>query len=209
VVARSYLEEAGADPHAEGLRRQILGWLGELDLLDALEAGERAALERPVGRLGERSQVDASWLSEGLAVWSWALGKTDWLSPEEDAEPKRVADALGFLRPEASALLSLPTLRPPEELEVAAARLELLHARLVAFAEKRVAVNLEAMASASELGPLVLTGLPLEGGDLRLGGRALAVVPEEEWRHALALAEERVRAGRWLVGGPVYGLLAT
>jgi hypothetical protein len=151
VVARAYLEEGADDPHTEQLRGQIRGWLGELGLHDACSERERKLLERPVGRLGQREQIDASWLSEGLAVLAWALGRYDFPQPDAQLDPRRVAEALGFLRESAGALLAVPTVRPEEELAVAEARLVLVAQRLTAFASDRSHLDLAALAKGAVL----------------------------------------------------------
>lgn len=207
VVARAYLEEGAGDAHTEQLRQQILGWLAQLELLDAPSAREKKLLERPVGRLGQREQVDASWLSEGLAVLAWALGRGDFPQLDDHVDPRRVADSLGFLHEAAGALLALPTVRPEQELAIAEARLTLVAERLHAFSQDRARLDLPAMAAGSALGPLVLEGLPLVEGDLRVDGRALSEAPEARWRELLDASVERARAIAWVRGNAdLYGL---
>jgi hypothetical protein len=203
VVARAYLEEGASDPHTEELRQQIRGWLEQLELGDALTAAERRQLERPVGRLSQREQVDASWLCEGLAVLAFALGQGELPLPDAHVDPRQVAESLGFLR--ATPLRTVPTVRPEAELALAEARLNLVRDRLAAFAREPVAVDLEALARGADLGPLVLAGLPLQQGDLRVDGHPLVESPEERWRELLAAAEERARCMAWIRGtGPLY-----
>lgn len=207
VVARAYLEEGAGDPHTEQLRQQILGWLRGLGLDDAPSERERKLLDRPVGRLGQKEQVDASWLSEGLALLAWALGRWDFPQPDAQLDPRRVAESLGFLREGAGSLLALPTVRPEEELAIAEARLTLVAERLHAFTQNRVAVDLHALAQGASLGPLVLSGLELIDGDLRVDGGPLARAPDERWQEMLDAAVERARAMAWARGNaPHYGL---
>jgi hypothetical protein len=206
VVARAYLDE-GEDDHAEELRGQIQAWLVNLKLDGALYPREGALLAMPLSLLARSDQVDASWLSEGLAVFAWALSRAGWPSLDAEVDVRSLADALHFLHPEAAEVLAQPQLRAPEELVLASARLELVHARLEAFARQRTAVNLEALAAQDPLGPLVLEEIPLLEGDLRLGDRPLARADESEWQRALSLAKERHRAVLWLTGaGANYGL---
>lgn len=207
VVARAYLEEGAADPHTEQLRGQIRTWLAELDLLPTATAAEQRQLERPVGRLSSREQVDASWLCEGLAVLAWALGRNELPEPDAHVDPRQVAGSLGFLEPSAGALLALPTLRPDEELALALARCTLIRERLAAFAQRPEALDLEALAQGAQLGPLVLAGVPLHGGDLRIDGAPLVQAHAERVAEVTSAAIERLRALAWLRGeGPLYGL---
>jgi len=206
VVARAYLEEASADAHTEQLRKEIRGFVRELDCEDALREGERKLLDRPVGRLSQREQVDASWLCEGLAVLGWTLGRFELPLPDDHVDPKQVVDSLGFMRDEAAgSLRTVPTVRPPHELGLAQARLTLVRDRLRAFATEPGRVDLEALARGAELGELVLAGVPLAEGDLRIDGRPLNECPEERWREVLDAAEERCRAIAWICGGETYG----
>jgi len=205
VVARAYLEEAAPDAHTEQLRKEIRGFIRELDCEDALRDAERKLLDRPVGRLSQREQVDASWLCEGLAVLAWTLGRFELPLPDDHVDPKQVVDALEFMRDAASSLRTVPTVRPPQELALAQARLTLVRDRLRAFATARGRVDLEALARGAELGELVLAGVPLADGDLRIDGRPLVECPEERWREVLDAAEERCRSIGWICGGEAYG----
>ncbi|MBS2027995.1 MAG: DUF4272 domain-containing protein [Deltaproteobacteria bacterium] len=207
VIARAYLEEAAHDPHTEQLRKQMLAWLQQLDLMDELTQAERKLMERPVGRLSQREQADASWLCEGLSVLAWALGRFELPLPDSEIDPRRVVESLGFLTDGAQALLTLPLLRPEEELATAEARLVLVRERLVAFSQTREPVSLELLAKGAELGPLVLSGVPLADGDLRIDGKPLAQCEEDRWNEALDAATERARSISWLCGsGERYSL---
>ena len=207
VVARAYLEEGAGDPHTEQLRAQILAWLSELDLSGAATAAEQKQLQRPVGRLAPREQVDASWLCEGLAVLAWGLGRAELPDADAHVDPRHVASSLGFLEASAGALLALPTLRPDEELALALARLTLIRERLAAFAQRPESIDLCALAEGAALGPLVLAGVPLQEGDLRIDGKPLAQASAERVAEVTSSAIERSRALAWVRGeGPLYGL---
>ena len=185
----------------------MLAWLQGLDLMDELTQVERKLMDRPVGRLSQREQADASWLCEGLSVLAWALGRFELPLPDSDIDPRRVVESLGFLTDGAQALLTLPLLRPEEELATAEARLVLVRERLNAFSQTREPVSLEALAKGAELGPMVLAGVPLADGDLRIDGKPLAQTDEDRWSEALDAATERARSIAWLCGGgDRYGL---
>jgi len=208
VIARAYLEEAATDAHTEQLRKEMLAWLKGLDLMDELTQLERKLMDRPVGRLSPREQADASWLCEGLAVLAWALGRFELPHPDSEIDPRRVVESLGFLTDGAQALLTLPLLRPEDELATAEARLVLVRERLIAFSQTHEPVSLEALAQGAALGPLVLAGLPLANGDLRIDDKPLAQSDEDRWREALDAATERARSVSWLCGGgDRYGLV--
>lgn len=198
VAARAYLEEGAGDAHAESIRTQLTSFVATVGL--SLEDAEKALLACPLGLLSRRAQEEASWRSEGAAVLSWALGRTALPPLDEDVEPKRIADALGFLKPEAIALVRDAQLKPAEELHLLSARQAWVEARLRAFLGNRKPVDLARLAAGSPLGTLVLEGLPLVEGDLGIKGQPLARAADEDVGRALAIAQERLRAAQWLTG---------
>jgi hypothetical protein len=160
-----------------------------------------------VGRLSQREQVDASWLCEGLAVLAWSLGRAELPDPDAHVDPRQAAASLSFLEVGAGSLLALPTLRPDEELALALARLTLIRERLAAFAQDPRSIDLGALAQGAALGPLLLSGVPLQDGDLRLDGAPLARASLERVAEVTSSAIERLRALAWVRGeGPLYGL---
>lgn len=91
-------------------------WIAQLGLSDDLNAWESALLATAFGQVGDRDRINASWLSAGLVVLAWALGRTDLPAFDEQCDPRRIADSLGFLRPRDATVLANPRLRSAKEI---------------------------------------------------------------------------------------------
>ena len=82
----------------------------------AMEPKEWEVLQRPLGRLDQRMQIEATWRLEGLAVLAWALGRFEVPPHDQLVSLGPLWRSLGLLDVETGrALLAAPTLRTREE----------------------------------------------------------------------------------------------
>lgn len=132
--ARAHLEAAAvterklAPEEAERHRAALAAWLSREGLTEALEARERAWIQKPIGTLSEDDLLDASWSSEGLAVLLWALRAVPALPPEAvEAEPGALMERVPAVGSESRPFVTGAALRPSEEIEAAAARAQELY----------------------------------------------------------------------------------
>ncbi len=202
VSVRALLEQDdSADPGVEEFREAILNWIDAVGIGEELEPDEWEIVQRPVGRLEEQQQINATWRLEGLAVLAWALGRFELPPPDELVIPSDLAAAIGFLDEDASReLLANPTLRSSDELDWQAGRLLGLHWRLRDFTLRPEAMDFRAFARECWFGSFDLTGIPLIDNDLALGGVPLTAADPETFSKAYSAARERHLAINWLHG---------
>src|SRR5688572_28849097 len=67
VVCRAFLESFPDQNEAAVLHSRILSWIEAIGLDAELEAWESKMIEADVGDLDERTTINGSWRSEGLA----------------------------------------------------------------------------------------------------------------------------------------------
>lgn len=205
VVCRSGIESDAGNADAEGFRAEVLDWALYLGLEDEIEPDEMTLLRTPLGKLTERQIIDASWRVEGLAVLGWALGCYDLPPYDMRADGPTIGFELGFNEEPETTVLSDPELLPREELSALADQLFSLHWRLRQYSLDGAAMDFADVARRAWFGPLSLDGLRLCEGDLELRGVPLFRAPEELWREALSIAQERQLAVNWLEGqDPIY-----
>jgi hypothetical protein len=77
---------------AERTRREGLQWLDAVGAAWELEPDETALLSTSVGQLDKKSEVSASWRSEGMVVLAWALQCTELPSVHSECDPMDVAE---------------------------------------------------------------------------------------------------------------------
>lgn len=117
VSCRGFIDKDKANVlGAIGLAKKTKDWLYALGLDDELSVWERNILSAEFGRLQERDRLNASWLSEGLVILAWALGRADLPDFDVQCDPSATANAIGFLQPESETVLSKPFLRSLDEL---------------------------------------------------------------------------------------------
>lgn len=205
VACRAFIDDSGGEEWGPKLHRDLKAWIPRTGLRDECEEWELALLEAPLGKLDPKDRVNASWMSEGMAVLSWALGKSDLPPHDETADPKAVADGLGFLKESAGGLLASPRLRSEAELGEMEERMFAVHWRLREFSLTRKPVDLRKVAGNPWMGETGVRQLPLIGGDLSIRGVRISDAGEKDWRGCLSIALERHRAANWLAGFcPVY-----
>jgi len=200
VVCRAFLERDAGNEEVEELRKRLDRWLRDLGIADELEEWEAELLRKPLGALQSRESIDASWLSEGLAVLAWAMGRYELPGYDESVDPQDVTGSLLFLQDEARELLRVPRLRPAAEIEAFQNTVFSLHWRLRQYQLAPAPMNFEEFARTAWFGPLSLDGLRLAENDLAIGALPISVAPEAELSHCHSVAQERHRAANWLMG---------
>jgi hypothetical protein len=203
VTARAILEQDTENPEAAGTYRDLLAWVRDLGLDDEFEPDEWVVLQRPLGRLDQRGQVNSTWRLEGLVVLAWALRRFEIPPPDQLVSLNPLWRSLGLLDAGAAkALLANPTLRTRQEIGTLRNRLFALHWRLRNFYVKPEAMDFAEYARTCWFGPLDLTGLTLVDGDLGLRGERIDRAPRDVFSSAHSAAQERHQAANWLWEGP-------
>lgn len=207
VVARAFIDDSGDNPQAVRMYHHIRDWLTGLEIDEEIETAEAEQLLAPLGGLSEKRRTDASWLSEGLVVLGWALGRCELPPHDRQVDPTEISFQLGFLTDEARRIIASHKLRSSAEIDTLAEKLFALHWRMATFARTQARMDFAAFArgEGSDLGPLDLGDTPLVGGDLAIKGRPLFLADEADWRVVQNIAVERHRAANWLLGyAPLY-----
>jgi hypothetical protein len=203
VTARAILEQDKDNPDTAETYKDLLAWVGDLALDDELEPDEWEVLQRPVGRLDERGQINSTWRLEGLVVLAWALGRFDIPPHDQLVSVNPLWRSLGLLDADAArALLANPTLHDREEIRTLRNRLFALHWRLHSFYLNQDVLDFAEFARTCNFGPLDISSLPLIEGDLTLRGERIDRAPEEVFSSAHSTAQERHQAANWLWEGP-------
>src|SRR3954463_15741082 len=98
IACRGFVEGDRANLRsAADLAKRSHNWLPELGVEAELNEWEKRVLASPFGRLAERDRTNASWLSEGMLVLAWALGRIELPGFDQQCVPAEVANGLGFL----------------------------------------------------------------------------------------------------------------
>jgi Domain of unknown function (DUF4272) len=203
VTARAILEQDVANPEAPAVYRDLLAWVREIGIDDEFEPEEWEVLQRGLGKLDQRMQVNSTWRLEGLVVLAWALGRFEIPPPDQLVGLNPLWRSLGLLDVDvARALLADPTLRPREEIGILRDRLFALHWRLRNFHINPGVMDFAEFARTCWFGPLDISGIPLVEGDLGLRGERIDRVPQDVFSSAHSAAQERHQAANWLSEGP-------
>jgi hypothetical protein len=201
VTARAILEQDWRSRHPKEHPR-LLDWVQTMEIGSELEPDEWEVLQRPLGRLDQRQQINATRRLEGLVILAWALGRSPIPPHDKLVKYKRLWRTLGLRDPKAAGkLLADPVLRPRAEIISQRNRLFALHWRLRNFRLHAVVMDFAEFARTCWFGPLDLTGLRLVKGDLGLRGRRLDRVSSDVFSAAESSALERHLAANWLWGG--------
>jgi hypothetical protein len=189
-----------------GQQRQhqnLLAWIQLLGIDDEFEPDEWEALQRPPGRLDQTQQINSTWRLEGLGVLAWALGRFTLPTHDQLVECHSLWRSLGILDVAAcKGMLVQPTLRPRGEIESLRKRLFALHWRLTDFFVQPKVIDFAEFARTAWFGPLDISGFPLQGGDLAIGGARIDEASPEALGDARSIAHERHLAANWLLEGP-------
>jgi hypothetical protein len=160
-------------------------------------------VQRPVGKLDQRSQIDSTWRLEGLVVLGWALKRFDIPPHDRLVETTPLWRSIGLLKEDAAReMLANPDLRSRDEIRVLRNRLFTLHWRLRDFHVRPRVFDFAEFARTCDFGPLDITGLPLVEGDLAVAGERIDQAPPDDLASAQSAAVERHRAVNWLWDGP-------
>jgi hypothetical protein len=200
VVCRSFIDEGPDDPTCRSVYARIDPWLETVRARPELESWEATALVTPLGQLDMTARIKGTWLSEGLAVLAWALGRYDLPPYDVAVDPKAVTDELEFLQTSAASLAKTLALRSAEELSFGAERAFALHWRLRNFGLNGQAMNFEDFARTAWFGPLRIDGVALANNDLSIKGVPIVDTPSDQIQLATGIAMERHRAFNWLLG---------
>ena len=182
---------------------ELTDWVKRIGIEDELEHNEWEALQRPIGKMDQRMQTNATWRLEGLVVLAWALGRAAIPPADELVTFYPVWKSLGLLNVNvAKQLLSNPTLRSREEIRSKRGQLFAVHWRLRNFELNREVLDFAEFARTCWFGPLDLSGLSLNDGDLELQRARLDRRPRHIVGTAHSCAMERHKAANWLWDGP-------
>ena len=210
VSCRAAIERDAGNPGAEHLRKRVVEWLGSIGVSNELEPTEAALLSTPLGKLDQKTKVDATWQCEGMAVLAWALGSFPLPMFSKQCEPSEASNALGFLREREATVLSQPRLRDSNEIAIWEETYLTLHWRLRQFSNLREPIDFAAYVSSCNWGPLRLDQLELCEGDLAVGGVRLDRLDYAAFRSTLSIVQERHQAFNWLIGwDSVYSQVTT
>ncbi|MCI0463491.1 MAG: DUF4272 domain-containing protein [Gemmataceae bacterium] len=202
VTARAILEQDTKNPEAAGTYQDLLAWVKDIGI-DEFEPDEWEVLQRPLGRLDQRGQINSTWRLEGLVVLAWALGRFDIPPHDQFVSLNPLWRSLGLLDADAAkALLASPTLRAREEIGTLRNRLFALHWRLRNYYANPGVMDFAEFARTCWFGPLDITGLPLVEGDLGLRGERIDRAPKDVFASAHSASQERHQAVNWLWEGP-------
>jgi hypothetical protein len=185
---------------AADLAKRSYDWLRAIGLEEDLSAWERQIFATPFGNLLDRDKIDASWLSETVVVFGWALGKTELPGCETQCDASAVANKLGFLQPTDRTALYDPQLRPGEYLQEYNEFIYNLHWRVRDFSLTGRSYDFESLARKAWGEPILRHGLALIDRDLSVGGSPILRAEERAWRTLASITRERHRASNWLIG---------
>ena len=201
VSCRGFVENDRDHPaQAQDLATRAYAWLGSLGLSGELSPWEKRVLETPVGKLAQRDQLNASWLSEAVAVLAWALDQAELPGYEMQCDPAGSANSLGFLQPPEDTVLALPSLRTLDELKEYNEFVYNLHWRLRDYSLNRRPYDFRALARKAWGDPILRYGLNLAGDDLAIAGVAISEAPDAARSSLVSITQERHRASNWLIG---------
>jgi hypothetical protein len=185
-------------------RLELLAWIRNIGIEDELEPDEWEIIQRPIGRLVPRQQIDSTWRLEGLAVLGWALGRFEVPSHDQLVDFRLLWSKLGLLDIHvAKELLAGPALRTREEIINRRNRLFAIHWRLRNYKLRPEVMNFAEFARTCWFGPLDLSGLPFNDGDLALKGLRIDRASKDLFSTAHSAVSERHKAANWLREGPL------
>jgi len=112
VTARAILEQSAADPKSLETYQDLLAWVRDIEIDDEFEPDEWEVLQRPLGKLDSRGQINSTWRLEGLVVLAWALGRFEIPPHDQLVSLNPLWRSLGLLDADAAReLLAKPTRR--------------------------------------------------------------------------------------------------
>ncbi len=201
VSCRGFIDNDKANASgASGFAKKSKDWFYALGLDEDLSDWERKILSTEFGQLQERDRINASWLSEGLVILAWALGRVDLPVFDLQCDPSATANALGFLQPESETVLAKPSLRSSGELSEYNEFIYNVHWRIRDLSVNHRSYDFESLARKAWGEPVLRFGLKLTEKDIQIAGQPLSKAPENIWRGLSSITQERHRASNWLIG---------
>lgn len=164
-----------------------------------LDAGEKRFVNAPFGTLQPYQRIEASWLVEGMAVLAWALELSELPSFYQKTNGAVVSMALGIFQSDAKERIERATLRNPDEIVMGARTYGSLLWRLSEYLKERKPVEFSKKLTDPD-GHLLVDGLEFLNGDLAIEGLSLDQTPDEKLSLIGAIAYQRNRQFRWLLG---------
>ncbi len=210
VSCRGSIEKDAHNPEAEELRKKVVNWLDSVGASEELEPAEALLLSTPLGKLDQKTTMNATWQSEGMVALAWALDFADLPPVQLECEPSEIAACLGFLNDRHHTPLDCPRLRDWAEVETWADTYLTLHWRLRQFSVEPRPMDFVRYVSACTWGPLRLDHLQIVDSDLAIDGARIDKVEDAKYRRVLGITQERHQAFNWLLGfEPVYSQVTT
>lgn len=200
IACRGFVDKQSAIPEQAKWAKDSANWLRALGMDEDLSAWERGILGTELGRLTDRDQVNASWLSEGLVVLAWALQRAEMPAYDVQCDPYAVSVALGFMKPYGETVLAKSTLRNDTELSEYSGFIYHLHWRIRDFSLFGRPYDFEANLKDADKQSASQFGLKLCDKDVKVGDGPLFRAAENERRHLASIVQERHRASNWLAG---------
>jgi Domain of unknown function (DUF4272) len=164
-----------------------------------LDAGEQRFVNAPFGTLQPDQRAEASWLIEGMAMLAWAVDVTKLPPFYRMINGAEVSKALGIFQTDARERIEQATLRNPDEIIIGAHTYAALMWRLNEYQKERKPVAFSKKLSDADGHPIV-DGLEFMDGDLAIDGLSLDKIPDEKLGMVGAIAYQRNRQFRWLLG---------
>lgn len=187
---------------------ELQDWAQCLD--EEFQSSERAVVMSAPGTLSEQDLSQSSWLIEGAAVLTWALGLGEPLPYDRMCKPSLVKEQLGFFEPDRLTRISAPTLRPRGEIVKEFERMWAIHWRLTDYRIRQEVMRFEDLAKRSPFwfGPLATDGIPtapvrkphVEVADMAIRGHAISQATDEDRRQCESIVVERRQALGWASG---------
>lgn len=200
VIACRGMTDVEQDPGSSDLSERSYDWLIQLGLEPELSAWERRILTTPFGSLEAKDQINAGWLSEGLTILAWALGKTDLPPFDSQCDAPEIANQLGFLEAREHTALFEPSLLSTEKISDYNEFIYNLHWRVRDYSRAKTYYDFEALARKAWGEPILRYGLRLLEKDVALKGSPLPEVSEADFHDLRSITQERHRASNWLIG---------
>jgi hypothetical protein len=200
VICRASIEKDRDEEYKQKTIEDIHEWIEELRLWPHLDPVEKQILQIPLGALSRRLQIQGTWFSEGLAILSWSLHRSEFPTHDVTVDPIAVTNALDFLDPDAEKLLESTLLREAVELEAAREWFYDLHCTLRVYLfhnrDGLLAEWIDHYLTILAVDPKTIH----KRRSLRFEGRLLREAERkrlQEWEWVIT---ERHRASIWLVG---------
>jgi hypothetical protein len=210
VSCRALIEKDAHSAGTEALRQRLVSWLDCIGVTEEMEPAEVILLSTPVGKLDRKTQVNATWKSEGMVVLAWALHCAELPPVHIECDPSDTANAMGFLDDRQNTPLHKPVLRDWSEIESWADIYLTLHWRLRQFSLEASPMDFVAYVSECTWASLRLDHLETVDRDLAIDGVRIDKVENATYRQTLSITQERHQAFNWLLGfEPLYSEVTT